>query len=327
MEKVTLKESLERIFQEGIGIFVFFVKKDGSVKKANINEIANEPLLKSLKDNISKQIRLLDSKQYSIINLSVADARVNTLYLFDLKEQPQSFLAMKEVYEHGEDGVYWKDRMFTKKDKVRDIDGIIIFAGIHGGPYFISYAKHYAILTYTTNDHWYILNPDNQISMLDGPMIKMDGHFDYFLIEINKKPTYFINNLKVIEKYDDIKTVVINQSKKAVDKLKGFKLAGNLNPIKNRIDKDITFARKFLGAVNSSGDVIRQKDDVILKFVQGNGELKDDLPIKGDKFDLSGEKAQSAFIALLNDDLLHSKLTNNDYHALAKDKIIKKKKK
>lgn len=327
MDKTVLKKRIVEIFKEDVGIFVFFVLKDATVKKANINELASKPILNNLKENVNKLIRLLVGKQYSIINLSVADERVNTLYLYDLGEQPKSFNAMKEVLVNGENGEYWKDKMFVKKDNVREIDGIIIMTGINNGPYFISYAKHYAILTYTTKDHWYIFNPDSQIGAIKGPIIKIDGHFDYFLVEIDGKPTYFINNLKVIEKYDDIKNVVVNQSKKVVDKLKGFKLVDNLDPIKKRIDNDIAFARKFMGAVNSSGDVLKQNESDIISFVQGNEELNQVLIVKNGKINLADDKAQMAFIALLNDDMLHSKLTNNDYHVLAKDKIKRKKKK
>ena len=126
MDKIVLKKRIEEIFKEDVGIFVFFVMKDGTVKKANINELASKPILNNLKENVNKLIRLLVGMQYSIINLSVADERVNTLYLYDLGEQPKSFNAMKEVLVNGENGEYWKDKMFVKKDNVREIDGIII---------------------------------------------------------------------------------------------------------------------------------------------------------------------------------------------------------
>ena len=126
MDKKKKKKRIVEIFKEDVGIFVFFVMKDGTVKKANINELASKPILNNLKENVNKLIRLLVGMQYSIINLSVADERVNTLYLYDLGEQPKSFNAMKEVLVNGENGEYWKDKMFVKKDNVREIDGIII---------------------------------------------------------------------------------------------------------------------------------------------------------------------------------------------------------
>ena len=72
---------------------------------------------------------------------------------------------------------------------------------------------------------------------------------------------------------------------------------------------------------------MKQNESDIISFVQGNEELNQVLIVKNGKINLADDKAQMAFIALLNDDMLHSKLTNNDYHVLAKDKIKRKKKK
>ena len=48
MDKTVLKKRIEEIFKEDVGIFVFFLMKDGTVKKANINELASKPILNNL---------------------------------------------------------------------------------------------------------------------------------------------------------------------------------------------------------------------------------------------------------------------------------------
>lgn len=59
-----------------------------------------------------------------------------------------------------------------------------------------------------------------------------------------------------------------------------------------------------------------------MAFIKTNAKLCKLLPITaGNKLDLTRKQAQSAFLSLLTDDFLYSRLTQAEYRSLAKDKL------
>lgn len=86
--------------------------------------------------------------------------------------------------------------------------------------------------------------------------------------------------------------------------------------LRQRLDY-LSFARRLMWViVNSSVTALLQ--DEVLSFVRDYQKSGNLIQINGDKFDISTKRVQSAFISLLNDDFLYSKLTKRDNESSAR---------
>ena len=73
----------------------------------------------------------------------------------------------------------------------------------------VTYRKCYSIESFELKSGSFLMfHNDNQMGLVDSPLVKLVGNFDFFLID----DTFIINNLKVLEQYDDVKIVIQNQA-------------------------------------------------------------------------------------------------------------------
>ena len=94
--------------------------------------------------------------------------------------------------------------------------------------------------------------------------------------------------------------------------------------LKERIQNDISFARKVMKVANDS-EVINQlknhvlSNEAIFGFINTRPKLAESLKVENEKIDLKTKKSQIAFLKLLDDSFLHSMLTNMNYTSNSKD--------
>ena len=89
--------------------------------------------------------------------------------------------------------------------------------------------------------------------------------------------------------------------------------------MKDRLS-ELAFARRLMKVMDSSPVVDMPVADV-LDFVRNHEKLNKVLKVENDRIKLHTKKAQDYFIKLMNDDILHSKLTIIDYESSSKKKI------
>ena len=322
MEKTELREQLQHLNQGAISVFVYFVMKTGVVEMANIHETAVLGLKRQLLDKVQGLISDLESDDFSLLRLSTADERNNAIYEYDLSEEtyPNSFKDMLKVEEYDEDLDYWMNgQCFDRHDNVKDIDAVIYSLGL-GDFSLITYRKCYPYEAFEVNKGFLWFNEDNQKVPVDSPLIRLDGKFDFFLIDGH----FIINNISVLERYSDIKVVLQNEAQHCVEDIEEANLISDMTEFRSRINIDVPFARKVMKVANDSVVIRRLKNhqltnNDIMNFIATRPSLAEALKFEGDKLDLSTKKSQNAFLKLLDDSFLHSMLTNLDYTSNSKD--------
>ena len=145
----------------------------------------------------------------------------------------------------------------------------------------------------------------------------MDGKIDYLLF----KDKFYIFNVDILERYDDVKVVMINIANEKCAEINNLAIVSDMSVISDRILKDNAFARKVISVVSNKSAVLKMSKSAIFDFVKKHKEFKLALNRVGDTFDLSTKRAQDDFIKLLDDDFLHSHLTGNEYRVLKKKTI------
>jgi hypothetical protein len=319
-----LKSRLESIVQaDAIGVNVFFVMKTGEnsfiLKKANIRNDATSGLIESLTTNIQSIIQEIDANdEFRVINLSETDDRSTAIYEYDLDEPPITFSFFEEITNHRVPGYFSieNQNIFSfETDELSDIDGYIIRIGNENN-FIMLYRKNYPINVFKQGKIYFVKDDETQFTTMKNDFLRIDAKIDFFKID----NSVFIKNLEVLEKFSDFHQIIVLEATNSINQVMALGLVENIEVLTERID-ELPFARK-LTKISTTSPVFTLPKATILEFARNHRLLANTFRYSANgSIILDTKKSQNLFVRLLNDDFLHSELTNTDYITPAKDKL------
>lgn len=305
---------------DDFGALVFFAirNEDGIVlKKANIiNDVLTE-IASGYRESIQAELnRFLQDDHMSVVNLSDRDERENVIYRYDIPDvEPSYFAQMREpVAEDAPE--YINDRLFQfDQESFGDIDYFVVMLGTEEN-HVVVYRDNFNVnLLKQARGRYYLNKSGTQITNLKEDILRMDSQIDCMLLDDD----FFIVNLKNLNTSKEFATIIKDRANQSVDLIADLEYIDNVDGLRERLD-ELSFARRLMKAMDGS-PVIGLPTPTVLDFVSNNPKLNNVLKVEGGKIKLDTKKAQSAFVSLLNDDFLYSKLTNNDYESSSKDRL------
>ena len=305
---------------DDFGALVFFAirNEDGIVlKKANIiNDVLTE-IASGYRESIQGELnRFLQDDHMSVLNLSDRDERENVIYCYDIPDvEPSYFAQMREpVTEDAPE--YINDRLFQfDQESFGDIDYFVVMLGTEEN-HVVVYRDNFNVnLLKQARGRYYLNKSGTQITNLKEDILRMDSQIDCMLLDDD----FFIVNLKNLNTSKEFATIIKDRANQSVDLIADLEYIDNVDGLRERLD-ELSFARRLMKAMDGS-PVIGLPTPTVLDFVSNNPKLNNVLKVEGGKIKLDTKKAQSAFVSLLNDDFLYSKLTNNDYESSSKDRL------
>ena len=322
MTKQEFKDRLQGLVALGddFGALVFFAirNEDGiGLKKANIiNDVLTE-IASGYRESIQAELnRFLQDDHMSVLNLSDRDERENVIYRYDIPDvEPSYFAKMREpVAEDAPE--YINDRLFQfDQESFGDIDYFVVMLGTEEN-HVVVYRDNFNVnLLKQARGRYYLNKSGTQITNLKEDILRMDSQIDCMLLDDD----FFIVNLKNLNTSKEFATIIKDRANQSVDLIADLEYIDNVDGLRERLD-ELSFARRLMKAMDGS-PVIGLPTPTVLDFVSNNPKLNNVLKVEGGKIKLDTKKAQSAFVSLLNDDFLYSKLTNNDYESSSKDRL------
>lgn len=305
---------------DDFGALVFFAirNEDGIVlKKANIiNDVLTE-IASGYRESIQAELnRFLQDDHMSVLNLSDRDERDNVIYRYDIPDvEPSYFAQMREpVAEDAPE--YINDRLFQfDQESFGDIDYFVVMLGTEEN-HVVVYRDNFNVnLLKQARGRYYLNKSGTQITNLKEDILRMDSQIDCMLLDDD----FFIVNLKNLNTSKEFATIIKDRANQSIDLIADLEYIDNVDGLRERLD-ELSFARRLMKAMDGS-PVIGLPTPTVLDFVSNNPKLNNVLKVEGGKIKLDTKKAQSAFVSLLNDDFLYSKLTNNDYESSSKDRL------
>ena len=305
---------------DDFGALVFFAirNEDGIVlKKANIiNDVLTE-IASGYRESIQAELnRFLQDDHMSVLNLSDRDERENVIYRYDIPDvEPSYFAQMREpVAEDAPE--YINDRLFQfDQESFGDIDYFVVMLGTEEN-HVVVYRDNFNVnLLKQARGRYYLNKSGTQITNLKEDILRMDSQIDCMLLDDD----FFIVNLKNLNTSKEFATIIKDRANQSVDLIADLEYIDNVDGLRERLD-ELSFARRLMKAMDGS-PVIGLPTPTVLDFVSNNPKLNNVLKVEGGKIKLDTKKAQSAFVSMLNDDFLYSKLTNNDYESSSKDRL------
>lgn len=310
-----------------VSISLFFMMKneheeESIIKFANIaeeNDRVNTTtdLLNVYKDLINN--RFSDLEDSSIMELSSADDRRDAIYLYDLDELPTLFSNMKSTIPllEGEDYPIFN----SHNDNFSDIKGIIIIIG-DAQEKVVLYKQNYPI-SLLKRDKFTLtpLSHPTRLGRLTDDILKIDINFHFMLFN----DEFFIFDIKKMEQLTGYDGIIKKEAIKSIDAIRNIGLLQDVQPLIDDLD-DISFSRKLTKVYKDSKVIGRVPNNKIINFIKEHAYFKIN-PIKIDesnqKLAIDTKVSKNALIKLLNDDLLHSDLTEFEYDSVAKNDVEK----
>jgi len=316
------KEKMQSLIDldDDFSAIVFFAVKgeEGIVlKKANIINEVLIGIAEGYREALAIELsRFEDDDQMLVLNLSDRDERGNVVYRYDIPdEQPSYFEVMKEPI--GPQPVdYVGEKMFNfDRDSFSDIDYFVVRLGTEDNNIVIYRNNFNVNLMKQGRGRFYLNKSGTQIAKVENDILRMDSQIDCMLIDDD----FYIINLKNLDTSKEFSAIIRRRADAAIDQIADLPYIDDVEVLRQRLD-DLSFARRLMRAMDNSPVTALPQNDV-LDFVRGHQKLGNLIRINGDKFDLSTKRSQSAFISLLNDDFLYSKLTRRDYESSAKGPV------
>lgn len=322
MNTQEFKEKLESLaaLEADFSALVFFAMRsaDGVVlKKANMKAEVLAGIAEGYRESLANELERFNHDDHmAVLNLSDRDERGNVIYRYDIPDvEPSYFSVMKEPV--GEAAVeYIGQRMFNfDNDSFSDIDYFVIVLGSEEN-HIVVYRDNFNVnLMKQARGRFYLNKSGTQIDKLDNDILRMDSQIDCMLIDND----FYIVNLKNLDTSKEFATIIRGRANAATDQIAELDFVDNVDGLRAHLE-DLSFARRLMRAMDNS-PVTGLPSQVVLDFVRSHQKLSTLLRIKEGKIDLVTKKSQSAFVSLLNDDFLHSKLTQRDYESSSKDQL------
>ena len=310
-----LKEKLGTISQmEGIGINVYFVLKaeNGYVlKRADIIEDVKTNLIEAYQHSLNG---IVENEDLSLLNLSEADDRQNAIYLYDLDQQPGIFDFFEQINDYNADD--HADYFSFQDDDLADLEGYFIYVGDFDN-HIMLYRKQMPINLFKQGKIYLVKGHETQFEQIDKEFLRIDSKIDIIQVE----DSIVINNISILERHYEFTDIIEHEAEESIENIQNLNIVENIEVLQERIP-DLAFARK-LAKISTTSPVFNLPTNHIMQFVLNHPILGGEFRYNGDQSQilLDTKKSQNFFLKLMNDDFLHSQLTDYDYVTPAKDRL------
>lgn len=316
-------DSLQKIIDLDVdckALVYFALKKNGatSLKKANIQEAVLVDIADDYKESLRGEIEKFNADaERTVLNISDRDDRANVVYRYDIPDvEPSFFDKMRDVAEDHPVNYFTGERMFNfDVDSLSDIDYFIIELGSEDNKVVI-YRNNFNInLMKQAPGRFYFNKSGTQLTSVTDDILRMDTQID--VLKIGRD--FLVLNLGYLDSSKEFAKIIKSRAEDSINSIEQLNLVDSVDGLKDRLS-ELAFARRLMKVMDSSPVVDMPVADV-LDFVRNHEKLNKVLKVENDRIKLHTKKAQDYFIKLMNDDILHSKLTIIDYESSSKKKI------
>jgi len=312
-----LRAKLNFLFEDNIGVVAYFILKDNGQYNIRKIDIKHE-FLNDLRDiylqSITESILNTNDEiieELQLINLSEADQRKNTLYLYDLVNIPIELTFFENIAQNEEQQFF-----SSKVDKLCNLFGYVIAIGSSKNKVLL-FKKHYPVSAFSPKKNFYIFESDKRFVKLEKEMIRLDRNFDILYVD----GEIIAMNLKLLESFLGYHEIIKREAAASIEAIISANIVDNAEELAAMID-NVSFAKKLTKATSNSPVLGKIPAKAIVQFVSNHPSLKKKLKIAKNKLHLDTKTSKKLFLKLLSDDYLRSELTKAYYDSLAKDPLI-----
>jgi len=312
MTKETLLEDIKVLTESSIGFELFFVLKNRDIKKVHLDTT----LYQNMQTEFTKKVLDTFNVDVDFTLKSVADLSDEKLeseyFYFDSDTMYDNLRFIIEFASQTDTNLFQ-----LGENKYKDIDAILIKIGTQSNN-VILYKHHYPINVLSKKSTINIFKEGDTFKEVIDDVFKIDINFDFLVVDEH----IVINKLKTLETKFDYTEVIYAKAFENIEIITALDFVENLDMLKESI-KTNKWAKK-LNKVQGSPviEIIRSNQEKVINFIKSHPKLKQINFTGNDKLKLDTKISVERFLKLLDDDYLHSQLTEMLYDTNSKDSVL-----
>ena len=311
MDKNQFQKAISDILsKDAIEGMILLALKDGSISILNLKHEDNDAIIEEYVKAVKS--KCIDS-EFELKNYSTADERKDCFYVYDLPEKPESFLKMEISKEEQEQLLPFN----INKHQLNEVSGIIVILS-DGERNIVLFKNIYAVEIIGVRSRILVFHSNDQFERATSDMIRLTPDYDVLLVDNN----FIITNLKNTERIQQLTQITLNIADERINDIDKIKIISNIDKIHDIVKGDISLAKKVIKIVSESPVLYKGiSNDKIIAFAKKKEAKFGKLIYTQDQtqFDIQSKKELKRFLSILNNDLLWSELTEDDYFSPTKD--------
>jgi len=310
MTREELINGLNSIVDRGVDLstVVYAVLKE--TKEVKLLNIANNEIeyiqnmfLESIKSSI------LDVEGQSIVLVSEADDRSNTVFEYDL-DLPESLVYINTQLNDGLPVFSFQD------DDLANIETLLIEIGTE--EHQLTLLKQLSSVEVFGRGGYMLWKANERLEKFEDKVLRFTSKFQAVKID----GALIFTDLKILERNHGFHEVIIREAQTSIEVLAHLNLLATTDGISDLLN-NVSFARKVVKIRNSP--VIRNNipNDVIIEFTRTHPALIGKMNYNQNETQiiLKTKISKELFVKMLDDAYLTSELTQQFYESKAKDEI------
>lgn len=292
---------------------VYVTVPNGQPKLFNLmNEDINE--LKGV--IISSLISLtINNDDNTLENYSTSLKRENAIYEYDLDEESRTD-EMKNMNSVLNDDII--ENFSAGENSIEQINGLYIVIRGNIGQNVVIYKNISTVDKVYSRSSFWIIKSNDQFTRQKEALLRISPSIQMFMVGNN----IILVDMKKLEKVLKLDLILQRETTRDIQRLVEKNIIVEDKFIKSACTSPM-MCKKLRHALTYSKVITKNiPNDAIIRFVQTKGEkLKFHFNRSNDKFMLKSKAEAIRLIKLLDDDFLHSELSNEDYDSDNKDNI------
>lgn len=305
MTKDEMQSSINSIMFSGVdfGIEMFVcLRGDGGYKVKRLR--ATDKLLSSTKHNLANTIcnSYTDSDIEYDSSENIADNKKSFYEIIqDNEYQPFSFL------EHAEACTDY----YSESDR-KDLWGFLFRINLNDNCFWI-YQHVYSVSRIDRSKHIFAYLVKNTYDEFDSDIVQIDSRADIIIIGAS----IITAKIDLLQRFFGFEQYIRAGAQKTIEIIGSMDIVTGLEKFIALENKSrLTNAKKLLKAKNSP--VLKMEKDVLVGRLKNHSRYKTMFKFEGDHIVIDSQKDAAAFIKMVNDDIVRSELTGQEYDSSSK---------
>ena len=158
-----------------------------------------------------------------------------------------------------------------------------------------------------------VLAHDNTYKLLDRDLIGIESRIDCIILE----NSIITNNINLLQTTFGFDKYIRAEARKTLALIQSLGIVDELDKFVQLAEKDkLTFSKKLMKAKTSP--VLLIEPNELIKRIQVHPRYKGQIKIEHNKICIRSQKDATAFVKMLNDDIVRSELTHQEYDSSSK---------
>lgn len=294
--------------EEDLSTVVYAVMKESQEVKL-LNIVNTE--IEHIQDMFIESVRnsILDIEDQTLVAISEADDRANTLFEYDL-ELPESL----QYFE-----TELNDQLSTfsfQNDDLGKIESLLIEIGTEQNQ--LTILKQLSSVEVFGRGGYLLWKSNERLEKFEDKVLRFTPKFN--AVKVND--TYIFTDLKILERNHGFHEIIVREANASIQMIAELNLLDTTDGLTELLS-NVSFARKVLKIKNSPVLKNNIPNNSIIEFTKTHPALISKMKYSenGEQIILETKIAKQLFIKMLDDAYLTSQLTEQFYESKAKDAV------